>query len=102
MASPQLQGEPQIAGELISRLRDAEEKQRLLKERTLLIGQTLIDEKTNNFAQRQETKKLLMQLKEETRKLSELTKRMMEQMAGFARKEELMMLQRQFDMFRKA
>ena len=87
--------------ELGMRIRDTEEKQRLLRERILLIGQTLIDEKTKNFSEMQEIKKTLSNLKEETRRLSELTQRMMEQMSNFARKEEMIILQKQFDLFRK-
>lgn len=83
-------------------LRDMEEKQRLLKERILLIGQNFVDDRAKTFSEIQDMKKTLIQLKEEVRRTSELVKRIMEQISGMARKEELMILQRQFELFRKA
>jgi len=84
------------------RIRDMEEKQRLLKERTILIGQTLIEERTKTFNELQELKKSLFLLKEESIKIKEMLQRLIEQSDQLARKEELMILQRQFDMFRQA
>lgn len=82
------------------RIRDMEEKQRLLKERTMLIGQSLIDERTKTFNDIQDMKKTIGFLKEENIKIKEMLQRVLEQVDKLARKEELMILQRQFDMFR--
>ncbi|MCH7567863.1 MAG: hypothetical protein IIA87_00405 [Nanoarchaeota archaeon] len=83
-----------------TRLRDIEEKQRLLKDRTLLIGQNLVEERESTFREMQEMKKEILKLKEENIKMKEFIQRMSEQISEFARKEELMILQRQFDMFK--
>ena len=83
------------------RIRDIEEKQRLLKERMLLIGQSLIDERDKSFKEIQELKKTLEIIKEETLRMKDFIQRITEQLDNTARKEELMILQRQFDLFRQ-
>ena len=90
----------QYFSDINTRLRDVEEKQRLLKDRTLLIGQNLIDEKEDTFNGVQELKKMVLSLKEENLKMKDFIQRMGEQISELARKEELMILQRQFDMFK--
>jgi len=90
----------QYFSDINTRLRDVEEKQRLLKDRTLLIGQNLIDEKGSTFEEIQEMKKSLLVLKEENLRMKAFIQRMADQMAELARKEEFMILQRQFDMFK--
>lgn len=87
--------------EMSTHFRDIEEKQRLLKDRLLLIGQSLINEREKNFSSIQEMKKSLIKLTEENKRIRELLQRITEQMGNTARKEELMMLQRQFDLFRE-
>ena len=84
-----------------TRLRDIEEKQRLLKDRLLLVGQSLVDEREKNFSDIQGLKKEMIRVKEENKRIQELLKRVTEQLGNSARKEELMMLQRQFDLFRE-
>lgn len=90
----------QTLSDINTRLRDLEEKQRLLRDRILLIGQNLVYERESTLKELQEIKKYIFQLKEETLKMKEFIQRMSEQMAELARKEELMILQRQFDMFK--
>jgi len=90
----------QYFSDINTRLRDLEEKQRLLKDRTLLIGQNLIDEKEDTFEGIQELKKMVWTLKEENIRMKDFIQRMGEQISELARKEELMILQRQFDMFK--
>lgn len=82
-------------------LRDLEEKQRLLKERTLLIGKSLIEEREKVFNELQLIKTTVNILTEENKRMRELLQRLAEQINVSARKEELMILQRQFDLFRK-
>ena len=84
------------------RLRDLEEKNTLLRDRVLLLSQSLIEEKDKNFKVMQETKSTLIKMREELNRLKELMQRMAEQITSMARKEELMILQRQFDLLRKA
>jgi|SRR3989344_3339970 len=98
---PESEAPPQYPQESIARIRDLEEKHRLLKERTLLIGQTQIEEREKSFKEIQELKKTVILLKEENIRIKELLQRVTEQLNDSARKEELAILQRQFDLFRK-
>lgn len=98
---PEEYAQPEVQNEGTTRLRDLEEKQRLLKDRILLIGKSLIDERDKNFAEMQEMKKSIIILKEETARIKELLERITEQLTTTARKEELLILQHQFDLFRK-
>ena len=84
-----------------TRIRDVEEKQRLLKDRVLLVGRSLLDEREKNFSEIQEMKKTLIKVKEDNERIKEFLQRVTEQLESSARKEELMVLQRQFDLFRK-
>jgi len=81
------------------KLRDIEEKQNLIKDRILLIGENLVSEK-------QETEKELTKLKEqvkvitsEIKKMKLVIQRVVESQENFARKSEVQILQRQFKMF---
>ena len=93
-------GEGQYFSNINTRLRDLEEKQKLLKDRTLLIGQNLVDGRESTFNELQESKKELLRLKKETLKMIEFVQRLSEQVSGLARKEELMILQRQIDILK--
>ncbi|PIN93004.1 hypothetical protein COU54_04600 [Candidatus Pacearchaeota archaeon CG10_big_fil_rev_8_21_14_0_10_31_24] len=99
MEEEYIQQDPAI--EINTRMRDLEEKQRLVKERILLVGKSLIEEREKNFREIQELKKTTFILKEENLRIKEILKNITEQLNLGARKEELLMLQRQFDMFRK-
>lgn len=83
-----------------SRLRDLEEKQNLLKDRILLIGNSFVDERGKTFSKLQEIKKETMLMKDDISKLKSFIQRMSEQIDKLAKKEDLMILQRQFDLFR--
>ncbi len=84
-----------------SRVRDLEEKVRLLKDRLLLLGQTLVNEREKSLFDLREAKKAILILKEDNKKIKDLLSRMVEQISNMARKEELLILQRQFDLFRE-
>lgn len=90
----------QFSPDLSSRLRDLEEKNRLLKERILLIGQNLVNEREDMFNTMQEMKKTLLVLKEEQIKMKDFMQRFSEQLDEGARKEELLILQRQIDIIK--
>ena len=97
------QYQPQDASlEMATIVRDLEEKHRLLRDRVVLLGQTLVNERDKTFKEVQEIKKDVILLKEETKRIKELLERITEQLSGLARKDELMILQRQFDLFREA
>lgn len=80
--------------------RDLEEKNRLLKERVVLIGENLISIREETFGEIQEIKKALITIREEQIKMKEFLQRLAEHTSDLARKEELMILQRQFDMIK--
>jgi len=83
-----------------SRIKDLEETVYLLKERLLLIGQTLIQNKERTSLDSEENKKMLIQIKKENERLKELLERVLEQLGKTARKEELMIIKRQVDLLR--
>ena len=91
----------QFSPDFITKIRDLEEKQRLQRDRLLLIGQTHIEEREKSFKEFQELKKIVLHIKEENTRIQELLQRITEQLSDTARKEELAILQRQFDLFRK-
>ena len=93
--------EQQFFSDLNTRLRDIEEKQRLLKDRVLLIGKNLVEEREKTIKDVQDLKFSVFGLQKETQSMKELLQRITEQLNSAARKEELMILQRQFDLFRK-
>lgn len=84
-----------------TRIRDLEEKQRILKDRMVLIGEGLINERDKSFSEIQEMKKIVVKLKEENIRIKELLERIMEKVNKTAGAEELMILQRQLDILRK-
>lgn len=90
----------QIIPEINTHIRDIEEKQSILKDRVLLIGQSLVDERDKSFSEIQELKKEFIKLKEDNKRMKEVLERMAEQTSEMARKSELAILQRQFDLFR--
>jgi hypothetical protein len=95
------QGYDKFFSDLNTRIRDLEEKQRLMKDRVLLISDSFVKERDKNFNEIQEMKGFVEILKEENIRLKELLMRMTELVNRAARKEELMILQRQFDLFRE-
>jgi len=84
-----------------TRIRDLEERQKIIQDRTLLIGKSLIEEREKSFLEIQNMKKTLFQVKEDVLRSKEIIQRMAEQLSDTAKREELMILQRQFDLFRE-
>lgn len=89
-------------GDAQNRLKDIEEKQRLLRDRILLIGKNMVEERDSMLQEIQEIKKLLSKTREENIKIQDFLKKVADQLSESARKEELMMLQRQIDLFMTA
>jgi hypothetical protein len=88
--------------EINTRIRDLEEKQRLLKDRMMLISESFVRSREKNFDEIQEMKKTVERLKIDNHRMKELLLRMGEGVNRSARKEELMILQRQFDLMRNS
>ena len=93
--------EQQYFSDLNTRIRDIEEKQRLLKDRTLIIGSALVEEREKTFQEIQEMKKTIAEIKEENFRLREILQRVTEQLSNTARKADFEILQRQLDILRK-
>ena len=85
-----------------TRLKDIEERQRLLKDRLLLIGKNVIEDRESMFTEIQELKKTMLKVKEENLKIQDFFKKIADQLSESARKEEVLMLQRQLDLFMSA
>ena len=88
-----------VLSEFNTKLRDIEEKQRLLKERTLLIGQNLVeskDEQGNSIAQ---LKSDVETMKTDIKKMKSMLLALVEEVDKRARKSELELLSQQAKMF---
>ncbi len=81
------------------KIRDLEEKQRILKDRILLIGQNLIEikEKTNETIL--EIKKDLEKIKESSEKTKSFIENISREFQKFARKDDVDLLAKQLKMF---
>ena len=82
-----------------TRLNEIEEKQRLLKNRTLLIGENLITTKEEFLKLESQFKKKLNQISSEIESMKQLMNRIINEMSNFARKPEIEILERQMKMF---
>jgi hypothetical protein len=81
------------------RLNELEEKQRLLRDRTLLVGENLISIKTDHSKENLDIKKQLNKIEQEIKDLKHTNRRIINEMGNFSRKAEVEILQRQFKMF---
>ena len=89
----------QSLGEINVRIRDLEERQRILKDRLLLIGQNLIETKEKSNQDMLETKKTLEFLNQDMAKLRNFLETASGEFSKFARKEDLEILKKQAKMF---
>lgn len=92
---------PAVSVDFNSRIRDLEEKQQLLKDRVLLIGKSLIDDRQQIMQSVQDMRKTVTMLKAENDRIKEVIRNITEQMEKTARREELSSVQRQLDLLRR-
>lgn len=85
--------------EIGTRINEIEEKQRLLKDRVLLIGENLISTREEMERQNIEFKKQIKQLEFDLKTIKQSNKRILDEFNNFARKTEFEILERQFKMF---
>lgn len=78
---------------------DIEEKQRLLKDRVLLIGDNLVNARQETNQEIAQLKVSVEQIKQDTLKIRDTLQRILDELDTKARKSELEMLQRQAQMF---
>jgi hypothetical protein len=98
MSGQQEQGAYQ--DDTLLRLRDLEDQQRILKDRIVLVGETLIEERSRNVADIQQMKKTVLTLKEENDRVKAVLQRITELLPSLSRKEELAIVQRQLEIVR--
>ena len=89
--------EPQI--ESVIKVRDLEEKQRILKDRVLLIGQNLIDTKEKTNEDILAIKKDLEKIKDSVERIKLFIGSVSTEFSKFARKDDLNILIKQAKMF---
>ncbi|MBT4166464.1 hypothetical protein HOE04_05480 [archaeon] len=97
----QMQQDPinALLSEFSTRLNEVEEKQRLIKDRALLIGKNLISTKEEDDKEFSNIKKRLSKTEEEIKSIKQLAHRIVEELGNLARKTEVQALQKQMMMF---
>ena len=78
---------------------DLEEKQRILKDRLILIGQNLMDIKEKNDEEILNLKKEIESLKNTTERMKDFIETISSEFQKFAKKEDLEILKKQAKMF---
>ncbi len=86
-------------GDANVKIRDIEEKQRILKDRILLLGQNLIEMREKNKESIIEIKKDLEIMKQNMQRLISFLETASSEFQNFARKEDLEILTKQAKMF---
>jgi hypothetical protein len=86
--------------EVNTRIRDLEEKQRILKDRTLLIGENLVDIKERLNEDLIEIKKEIENMRQQLDRVRSFLETASEEFSKFARKEDLEILSKQAKMFK--
>jgi len=81
------------------KIRDIEEKQNIVKDRVLLIGENLVSTKEETIEELAEIKTKIFAIEEDLNKIKLALQRTIESQQNLARKAELEILERQFKMF---
>jgi hypothetical protein len=88
-----------LLSEFGTRLNEVEEKQRLIKDRILLVGENLISTKERIEKQDLENKRKINQIEFEIKTIKQLMKRVINEIQNFTRKSEVEILEKQIKMF---
>jgi len=88
-----------LVSNINTKLRDIEEKQSIVKDRVILIGNNLISEKDRVDEELVEIKQSLVDLTGDFKKIKLMLGGIMETNNNFAKRTELEILERQFKMF---
>lgn len=99
MAEEQRSYEGQMSLEINTKIRDLEERHRMLRDRLLLIGQNLIEIKEKSSADTFEIKKDIEMIKRNMERLISFLETASAEFSKFARKEDLEILSKQAKMF---
>jgi len=90
----------QVFIEINTKIRDLEEKQRILKDRLLLIGQNLIETKEKNNEDILKIKKDIEIIKQSIERMTSFLETISGEFSKFAKKEDLEILSKQAKMFK--
>jgi hypothetical protein len=85
--------------EISLKLRDLEEKQQILKDRLMLIGENLVDLREKTTKENLEIKKNIVLIQEQLKKMLSFLETASSEMTKFARKDDLDILYKQAKMF---
>lgn len=77
-----------------TRLRDIEERNNLIKERTLVLSKNFVDFKNNTTEELQEIKKILRQLQEDNEKIKSTINSLIQQTGKYVKRDEMMGFER--------
>jgi hypothetical protein len=99
MAQEQTDYAGQSLGDMNSKVRDIEEKQKIARDRLLLIGQNLVEMKEDTNRKILEIKKDVETMKQTLGRLSAFIETISSEVSKFARKEDLEILTKQAKMF---
>src|SRR3989338_5836733 len=99
MVEPQQDPIGALLSEFSTRLNEIEEKQRLIKDRILLVGENLISTKEDYSKQEFEIKKQLKQINSDISSLKQVMYRVVNELPNLAKKSELEILERQAKIF---
>lgn len=91
--------EDQYFGEVNLKLRDLEEKQRILKDRLLLIGENLVELREKTTKDNLEIKKNIAIIQEQLKKMLSFLETASSEMTKFAKKDDMDILYKQARMF---
>jgi len=89
----------QLSSDFNSKMRDIEEKQRVLRDRLLLIGQNLVEIKDNTNQKILEIKRDVEIMKQNIERMSSFLETVSNEFSRFAKKEDLEILTKQAKMF---
>jgi hypothetical protein len=99
MVAEQVDYTGQILGDVNLKIRDVEEKQRILKDRLLLIGENLVEIKEKTNQKILEIKKDVEIIKQDVERFSAFLETVSGEFSKFAKKEDLEILTKQAKMF---
>jgi len=99
MADEQADYSGQYESDANSKIKDLEEKQRILKDRLLLIGQNLIETKEETNQKILEIKKNIETIKQSMERIISFVEMASSEFSKFAKKEDLEILSKQAKMF---
>ncbi len=89
----------ELLSEFNTKLREIEEKQKLIKDRVLLIGENLVDIREDTLDEIAELKRKTEGVEEEIKSIRTTLQRIIDLSNDFARKSELAILEKQIDLF---